>query len=64
MDESIAIDELTTHLTSIIRVVHGLAAHHANVLSGNYDRTKTSDVSPDDLQEVEHLVEMAKECCS
>lgn len=64
MDEGIVTDKLTISLNTIIRTVHGLAAHHENVLSGNYDRTKTSDVSPDDLQEVEHLVEMAKEYCS
>ena len=64
MDESIATDELTTYLTSIIRVVHGLAAHHENVLNGNYNKTKTSDVSADDLDEVEHLIEIAKEYCT
>lgn len=59
-----ATDELTTSLNAIIRVVHGLAAHHENVLKGNYDKTKTSDVSADNLEEVEQLIEMAKAYCT
>ena len=59
-----ATDELTTSLNAIIRTVHGLVAHHENILAGEYDPTKTSDVSTDDLQEVEHLIEMAKDYCT
>ena len=64
MDETIATDELTTSLNAIIRTVHSLVAHHENVLAGEYDPTKISDVSTDDLEEVERLIEIAKAYCS
>lgn len=57
-------DELTTSLNAIIRTVHSLVAHHENVLDGEYDPSKTSDVSTDDLEEVKRLVEMAKAYCT
>lgn len=62
--DGIVTDKLTISLNTVIRTVHSLVAHHENMLSGNYDKSKTSDVSAADLEEVERLIEMAKDYCT